>query len=100
MATIHDLGWWYWLVTVGLLGAGLLGWPLGVYLAMALCAVQIGHVIWLTGCLTAFPMQVRVTYLALLAMGRCTGSTGCNWPERRRGCWPITIKERRTPCYL
>ena len=23
MARIHDLGWWYWFVTVGLLGAGL-----------------------------------------------------------------------------
>jgi hypothetical protein len=54
---------------VGLLGAGLLGWPVGLYLAMALCSVQIGHVIWLTRGLTAFPVQVRTAYLALLALG-------------------------------
>ena len=41
MTTIHDLGWWYWFLTVGLLGAGLLGWPAGIFLAIALCAVQI-----------------------------------------------------------
>ena len=39
---MHDLGWWYWVLTVGLLGAGLFGWPAGIVLAMALCAVQIG----------------------------------------------------------
>ena len=42
MARIHDLGWWYWCVTVGLLGAGLFGWPAGIYGAILLCAVQIG----------------------------------------------------------
>lgn len=69
MATTRDLGWWYWLVTVGLLGANLLGWTTGVYLAMVLCAIQIVHVIWLTREGTAFPVQVRVVYLGLLAAG-------------------------------
>ena len=69
MTTIHDLGWWYWFLTVGLLGAGLFGWPAGIYLAMVLCAVQVGHVVWLTQDLTAFPVQVRVAYLAILIVG-------------------------------
>lgn len=69
MTTIHDLSWWYWLLTVGLLAAGLLGWPAGIFLAMVLCAVQIVHVIWLTRDLAAFPTQVRIAYLAMLIAG-------------------------------
>jgi hypothetical protein len=69
MATLHDLGWWYWFLTVGLLGTGLLGWTAGIVLAMALCAVQIAHVLWLTRDVAAFPVQVRVAYLAMLSAG-------------------------------
>ena len=69
MATIHDLGWWYWFLTVSLLGAGLFGWPAGIYVAILLCGFQIGHVIWLTRDLTAFSVQVRVAYLAMLIAG-------------------------------
>jgi hypothetical protein len=69
MRTIHDLAWWYWFLTMGLLGAGLLGWPAGIFLAMMLCSVQIVHVIWLTRDLTTFPTQVRIAYLAMLIAG-------------------------------
>ncbi len=69
MVTIYDLSWWYWFLTVGLLGAGLLGWPAGIFLAMVLCAVQIVHVIWLTRDHTALPVQVRIVYLAMLIAG-------------------------------
>lgn len=69
MATTRDLGWWYWFMTVGLLATSLMGWWMGLYLAMALCAVQIGHVIWLTRDITSFPVQVRAAYLGLLAAG-------------------------------
>jgi hypothetical protein len=69
MMTIHDLGWWYWFLTVGLLGAGLFGWPTGIFLAMVLCAIQIVHVIWLTRDHTALPVQVRIVYLAMLIAG-------------------------------
>lgn len=69
MATIYDLSWWYWLVTGVLLGAGLLGGPAGIFLAMALCAVQVAHVLWLTQDLTALPVQVRIGYLAILIVG-------------------------------
>ena len=67
--TTRDLAWWYWLTTVGLLASGLLGWAIGIHLAMFLCAVQIIHFGWRTGGITTFPVQVRVTYLLLLALG-------------------------------
>ena len=69
MATTRELGWWYWFMTVGLLASSLMGWWMGLYLAMALCAVQIGHVISLTRDVTSFPVQVRVAYLGLLLAG-------------------------------
>ena len=70
MKTIRDIAWWYWLVTAGLLGADLLlGRPRGIPLAMLLCAFQIGHVSWITGKVTAFPVQVRVAYLVMLLVG-------------------------------
>src|SRR5574338_949524 len=67
--TMNDLVWWYWVVTVALLAAGVAGWPWGVPLAMALCAIQIVHFGVRTGSLTSFPVQVRMTYILLLALG-------------------------------
>lgn len=69
MRRIHDLGWWYWFLTVSLLGAGLSGWPTGTFLAIALCAVQIIHAIRLTRDVASFPVQVRISYLAMLIAG-------------------------------
>jgi hypothetical protein len=69
MRSIHDLGWWYWFLTVILLAAGLFGKPEALLLAMALCAVQTIHVTRLTQDITAFPVQVRITYLAMLVAG-------------------------------
>ena len=69
MNRIQDIGWWYWLATVALLGIGLLGWSPGIWLAMALCLIQIAHVFRLVRNVTAFPLQVRVAYAMLLAAG-------------------------------
>ena len=69
MTTIRDVGWWYWFLTVGLLGAGLMGWAEGIYLAMVVCTVQIIHVIRLKREARSFPLQVRVAYLGLLLAG-------------------------------
>ncbi|MEX5217313.1 MAG: hypothetical protein NW701_05755 [Nitrospira sp.] len=67
--TTNDLAWWYWMLTVGLLSVGVTGWPWGVPLAMGLCAIQILHFRTRTGSLTSFPVQVRMTYMLLLALG-------------------------------
>ncbi len=56
-------------MTVGLLGVGLTGWPTGIFLAIVLCVIQIAHVMGFTRDVTAFPVQVRVTYLIMLIAG-------------------------------
>lgn len=70
MSTVRDLGWWYWLTTVGFLAIGLFtGRVEGIVMAIALCAVQIVHVSWLTRDWTAFPVQVRFAYFMMLLAG-------------------------------
>jgi hypothetical protein len=81
MATLHDLGWWYWFLTVGLLGTGLFGWREGVFLAMGLCAIQILHVLLLTRDLTAFPVQVRITYLTMMIAGMWEPLQWIHWVQ-------------------
>ena len=72
MFEIRNIGWWYWLATLVLLAGGLAGWPSGIDLATALCAVQVVHFAIRTGSPTSFPVQVRAAYLDLLVAG--------NWP--------------------
>jgi hypothetical protein len=81
MTRLRDLGWWYWVLMVGLLGTGLFAWPEGIFLAMGLCAVQIVHVLWLTRDLTAFPVQVRIAYLAMLIAGLCEPLQWIHWMQ-------------------
>ncbi len=81
MRRIDDLGWWYWFLTVILLAAGFLGRPEALFLAMALCAVQMVHVIWITRQATAFPVQVRVVYLAMLIAGLWEPLQWINWVQ-------------------
>ncbi len=59
----------------------------GLYLAMALCAVQIGHVISLTRDVTSFPVQVRVCLFGVVAC-RMVGTTPMDslGPTRRYQC--------------
>ncbi len=69
MVPQRDMAWWYWLVTVALLGTGFFISPMGLYAAMALCVVQAVHILAITRNAAAFPLQVRVAYLALLIAG-------------------------------
>ncbi len=63
MLMYRKLSWWYWLVTVVFLTAGLAGWVPGFYLTIALSAVQVVHFSIREGTITAFPVQVRIAYL-------------------------------------
>jgi hypothetical protein len=63
-----NISWWYWALTVPLLGAGLAGYSEGFYAAMVLTAVQIQHFGLREKSLTAFPVQVRMAYLGLLLL--------------------------------
>jgi hypothetical protein len=61
--------WWYWLVTDGLLIGHLAGWRWGVYPVIALTVVQAVHYLIWERRIAAFPVQVRLGYLLLLALG-------------------------------
>jgi hypothetical protein len=69
MKRSFDFSWWYWLATLGLLAVGVGGWTAGIYLALALCIVQIAHFAWYQSSLTTFPVQVRAAYSGLLVVG-------------------------------
>lgn len=68
----RDIGWWYWLVTVCLLSAGLAGWPQGFWLAILLTLIQLLHYVAREKGIGAFPVQVRMGYLLLLLLA---------WPQ-------------------
>lgn len=66
MLEYRDISWWYWLVTVSFLTAGVSGWPTGFLLAIGLTVFQLIHFTIREGNITAFPIQVRFGYLLLL----------------------------------
>ncbi len=66
----RDISWWYWLATTVLIASGLTGYAYCYYSAMALTAVQVIHFSVKEISLSAFPVQVRVAYLALLFLGQ------------------------------
>jgi hypothetical protein len=66
MIDYKELSWWYWLVTVCLLTAGVAGYPIGFMLAIGLTIVQLIHFAIRERSVTAFPVQVRFWYLVLL----------------------------------
>lgn len=63
-----ELSWRYWAVTDLLLIAGLAGAMPAFYAAVALSLVQIVHFRLREGSVTAFPVQVRMVYTAILAI--------------------------------
>lgn len=68
MIDYKSLGWWFWLVTVSLLTAGLAGKPIGFTLAIGFTAYQLVHFMIAKGSIKAFPVQVRFWYLVLLLL--------------------------------
>lgn len=66
MLEYRSVAWWYWLVTVCLLTAGLSGVQAGFALAIVLTVVQLIHFALRERKLTSFPLQVRLGYFLLL----------------------------------
>jgi hypothetical protein len=62
--------WWYWAVTDLILIAAVLGWQAGFAAAIALNLVQVLHFLKREKSLVSFPVQVRLSYLALLIAGQ------------------------------
>lgn len=66
MIDYKELSWWYWLVTVFLLMAGLAGYPDFYFLAIGLTLFQVIHFAFREHKISAFPVQVRFWYMVLL----------------------------------
>jgi len=66
MIEYKSIGWWYWLVTAGLLTYGVTENPIGFMLAIGLTVFQLIHFVIREHGITAFPVQVRFWYLMLL----------------------------------
>ena len=74
-----SIGWWYWLATAVLLTAYLVGLPGTGEVAVALLAVQVAHFRWREGSFGAFPVQVRVAYLAIFIVGIAPNMLVLHW---------------------
>ena len=70
MKTINDISWWYWLAMVILLATGLAGYNQAFQIAIALGMVQSLHYLARECSLSAFPVQVRLSYLGLLVLAQ------------------------------
>ena len=66
MNEYKDVGWWYWLITAGLLTVGVSRNQAEFVLAIALTIIQLIHYVFREQNITAFPIQVRYWYLMLL----------------------------------
>ncbi|MGD8843385.1 MAG: hypothetical protein PVJ83_07910 [Gammaproteobacteria bacterium] len=70
MRRLTSISWWYWAVTDVMLIAAVLGWREGFATAIAFNLVQALHFLAREQSLTSFPVQVRLSYLALLLAGQ------------------------------
>lgn len=68
MIEYKDVGWWYWLVTAGLLTYGIAGNPAGFMYAAGVTIFQIIRFVIRENSITRFPVQVRFWYLILLVI--------------------------------
>ena len=68
MLMYREVSWWYWAVTAVLLFLGLAGNPEGFWLAIGLSTVHVAHFHAREGDFSAFPVQVRVAYTAMLIL--------------------------------
>jgi len=62
----HDWTWWAWLVTAAAITVGLLGPRVGFLAAVGVTVLQLVIVLMQTRQVTAFAVQLRAAYLALL----------------------------------
>ncbi len=68
MLMYREISWWYWAVITALLFLGLAGHVEAFWLATALGMIQVVHFRLRDGRYSAFPVQVRATYAAMLIL--------------------------------
>jgi hypothetical protein len=66
---LRTSNWWWWLATGAALASRLAGWGPGLAAAMGLTALRGLELALRHRSVTAFPVQVRAAYLAILAAG-------------------------------
>jgi hypothetical protein len=70
MGIVKDVAWWYWAATAVLLAGALAGCPMGFDPVEAVAAAHALHYLLREQSVSAFPVQVRLVYLALLFLGQ------------------------------
>lgn len=70
-----DIHWWFWATTLAFMVAAVAGWTPGYFVVMGISLVQVLFYLVQGTSLAAFPVQIRVVYLALTLFGL--------WPEVR-----------------
>jgi hypothetical protein len=86
----RSVAWWYWLLSAAMLTSGVAGWHWGYCLAGTLTMVQIVHFLILERSLMAFPVQVRVGYLAILLLGIWEPMRWIYWVPMA-GTWAVVL---------
>jgi len=66
----NNIVWWYWLFTTLLLTGAVAGNALSLQAVIGLNIVQVVHFVLREKSVTAFPVQVRLTYLGLLILSQ------------------------------
>jgi hypothetical protein len=69
MSTLKDIAFWYWAVTGVLLAGAMAGLPLGFGPPIGLALLQTAHFLIRHRSIGAFPVQVRIGYLAWMLAG-------------------------------
>jgi hypothetical protein len=76
-----DASWWHWLLTIPLLVVSLAGYSWAIVATMVLCAVAAGYFLLRLRRLQPFPVQVRIAYLGLLAVGTLPWMQWIHWVQ-------------------
>lgn len=73
--------WIYWFIVAVLLAFSLFVWPPALFLSMLVTAVYGVHMYRYSPRITSFPMQVRLVYLGLLALGLAPYFSWVHWMQ-------------------
>ena len=82
---------WYWLATACLLAVSLACWRAGLWVTIAFVAVQLVHYLAREGSVRAFPVQVRVAFLALLFAGLAPPLGFVHWLQLAATCASVAL---------
>jgi hypothetical protein len=86
------LDWWCWLATASFLTVNLAGYTPALGLALGVVAIRVLHLVVRTRYMSAFPVQVHVAYLLLLAVGSSSTLAFIHW-NLLIGTWAFIITD-------